>query len=172
MFLCLILVSCRIRPRVRTLPEEINSVYVPMFINNTYEPGLEEIATRATVEAFLSDGRLEVVPESEADAVVQCVLTDFNNRMSSTESDDFPLMNIMEVGCVVNLFRPKERMEPMNVYDEFTVSRSYVSDARRMTFIAPDDAREDIMNGLGRRVVLEVLTGRFVEPEITPGEQE
>lgn len=168
---CLIIISmavlmmaagCRIQPRVRTLPAEIQTVYVPMFINSSYEPGLEELATRATVEAFLADGRLNVVSKpDQADAIVQGIILSFGNRVSSVESDKFPLLSTMEVNFQMKLYSPKDRLNPLNEYEEVSASHSYVSDARHMTMTIPEDARQTLMEGLGRQAVLEVLTGKW-----------
>lgn len=53
---------------VRTLPEHINSIYIPIFINQTFQYHLGEIITNTIIEAFIKDGRLEVVDKKSADA--------------------------------------------------------------------------------------------------------
>jgi len=53
-----------------TLPSHIQTVSVPIFRNTTREPGVESLITRAVVEAFSTNGRLKVVPRSQADAVL------------------------------------------------------------------------------------------------------
>jgi len=155
--------GCQFTSRVRTLPEEIQTVYVPMFLNNTSQPGLEELATRATVEAFLADGRLDVASLKEADVVVQGLILEYSDRVSGVESDEFPQMNSISVKVLVKLFAPNDRLNPLNVYEPFTVSRSYISDARRMDLTIPEDAILNLMEAAGERVVLEVITGKFRE---------
>jgi len=133
-----------------------------MFINSSYEAGLEELATRATVEAFLADGRLNVVSKPEqADAVAQGIILSFDNRVSSTDSDKFPLLSTMEVNFQMKLYSPKDRLNPLNEYEEVSVSHSYVSDVRRMTMTVPEDALQTLLEGVGRQAVLEVLTGKW-----------
>jgi len=162
-FLVLALAGCQYTSRIRTLPEEIQSVYVPMFINNTYQPGLEELATRATVEAFLADGRLQVVSPREADVVVQGIIREYSDQVSGSESDEFPMMNTINAKVLVKLYAPNDRLNPLNEYKPFTVSRSYISDVRRMDFTVPEDAIQNLMEALGERVALEVITGQFKE---------
>ncbi len=53
-----------------TLPADIKTISVPIFQNLTREPAVEGLITRAVVEAFSTNGRLKVVPSSEADAVL------------------------------------------------------------------------------------------------------
>jgi hypothetical protein len=163
LFALLSLTGCQISTRVRTLPEEIESVYVPMFLNITSKPGLEELATRASIEAFLADGRLDVVSPQLADVVVQGIIQDFTDEISSAESDDFPMMNTMNARVTVKLYSPDDRLNPLHSFKTFVVSRSYVSDLRRSTLVIPDDALDGFMDAIGERVVLEVLTGGFRE---------
>jgi len=166
---CFLNTGCHVTPRTRTLPEEIGSVYIPMFLNMSYEPGLEELATRATVESFLADGRLDLVHAGQADAIVQGIITSFEDQVTSTESDEYPMISTMQAIVLVKLYSPRDRLHPMNAYKPFTVRRSYVSDMRRMTQTIPEDAKRSLMEAVGDRVVLEVLTGDF--EEMAPGEQ-
>lgn len=163
MGLLLFVAGCQISSRVRTLPEEIQSVYVPIFINITTKPGLEEIVGRATVEAFLSDGRLDVVSSPMADVIVQGIIQDFSDNVSSAESDDFPMMNTMTMRVIVKLYSPDDRLNPLHVFKPFVITRSYVSDVRRSTMVIPEDAREGLMSAVGEKVVQEVITGGFKE---------
>jgi hypothetical protein len=59
------------------LPEHIKTVAVPIFVNRTYEPGVEGLLTRAVVEAFSTNGRLRVVRPEEADAVLDGEVTGY-----------------------------------------------------------------------------------------------
>ena len=54
-----------------TLPDHIRTVAVPVFANRTPEPGVENLLTRAVVEAFSTNGRLRVVRPEEADSVLE-----------------------------------------------------------------------------------------------------
>jgi outer membrane lipopolysaccharide assembly protein LptE/RlpB len=53
-----------------TLPADVKTIAVPIFQNLTRQPAVEGLITRAVVEAFSTNGRLRVVPASEADAVL------------------------------------------------------------------------------------------------------
>jgi outer membrane lipopolysaccharide assembly protein LptE/RlpB len=61
-----------------TLPADIKTIAVPIFQNLTREPAVEGLITRAVVEAFSTNGRLKVVPASEADAVLDGEVTGYN----------------------------------------------------------------------------------------------
>lgn len=53
------------------LPERIRTVAVPVFLNKTQEPAVENVITAAVVNAFASGGRLKVVPLDQADAILE-----------------------------------------------------------------------------------------------------
>ena len=54
-----------------TLPGHIKSVAVPVFTNKTQEPAVENAITAAVINAFVSSGRLKVVPVEEADSILE-----------------------------------------------------------------------------------------------------
>jgi hypothetical protein len=56
------------------LPPNIRSVAVPVFVNQTGEPGLETLTTSATLQEFQKDGSLKVADRTTADTVVEVTL--------------------------------------------------------------------------------------------------
>ncbi len=59
-----------------TLPEGLRSVHVPIFINETKEPLLENATTQATLEEFQREGTMKV-SKDQADTLLEVTLTDF-----------------------------------------------------------------------------------------------
>ena len=59
------------------LPPEIETVYIPVFVNETDEPLLEVEATRAAQEAIQVDGSLKIANEADADAVLRVNLIEY-----------------------------------------------------------------------------------------------
>lgn len=53
------------------LPDDIKTVAVPVFRNRTGEPAVENLITRAVIEAFSTNGRLRVVAAEAADAILE-----------------------------------------------------------------------------------------------------
>jgi len=53
------------------LPAHIKTVAVPVFVNRTQEPAVENSITGAVVEAFTTNGRLRVVRREEADSLLE-----------------------------------------------------------------------------------------------------
>jgi len=54
-----------------TLPEHIKTVAVPIFVNRTQQPAVENVVTRAIVDAFATNGRLRVVRSEDADSILE-----------------------------------------------------------------------------------------------------
>lgn len=69
------------------LPDEINSVAVPTFVNRTKEPLLEVDCTQAAIEQFQLDGSLKVKDADEADAILEVVLQQYALEPLAFEKD-------------------------------------------------------------------------------------
>ena len=54
-----------------TLPPGITSISIPVFINDTREPGLETIVTGATIQEFQKDGSVKVLQKSQANSLLE-----------------------------------------------------------------------------------------------------
>ncbi len=61
-------------------PAELRNAYVPIFENRTNRYGLEEAATRAFITAIQQDGRLRIVPESQAALKIEGALTSYKRE--------------------------------------------------------------------------------------------
>ncbi len=56
------------RGTVNNLPRDIQSIYIPVFVNETSEPGAEVVFANALIYEFTRSRILRVVPESQAQA--------------------------------------------------------------------------------------------------------
>lgn len=54
-----------------TLPPGLTSINIPVFINDTREPGLETRVTAATIQEFQKDGSLKVLPKEQANCILE-----------------------------------------------------------------------------------------------------
>ncbi len=59
-----------------SLPGHIKTAAVPLFENETTEPGIVEDVSAAIVDAIISNGSMQVVGEFQADAVVRGTIVD------------------------------------------------------------------------------------------------
>lgn len=155
-----ILGACVRIPPSRMLPMTINTIYVPIFVNKTYEPGLEEKATRAVQEEFLVDGRLDVNTRRNADAILVGTLLKWNIMPSRFSVDEFPMNSRINIVADVALYDPADtkREKPLMLWEDIMVDHYFVSDARRVIEVSPDDAYEDALRALARVIVRTVMT--------------
>jgi len=54
-----------------TLPPGVVSVFVPVVVNDTGEPGLETAATSAMIEEIQLDGSLKIAAKDKADSILE-----------------------------------------------------------------------------------------------------
>jgi len=60
-----------------SLPEHIRTVAIPIFANKTQQPAVENLLTRAVVDAFVTSGRLKVVRLEDADSILEGEITGY-----------------------------------------------------------------------------------------------
>lgn len=143
--MCLALAGCSAIPRTRTLPDEIRSVYIPLFKNETYEPNVEEDLTRALEEVFLEDGRVLVEGEKEADMVIVGVVTGYRENVRDWEEDEFPRRTKIRLEAEITAYNPYDydRQFPMGTWKRVRADYEYDSNTRRTSSrVAPDFKRE------------------------------
>lgn len=79
--------------------KDIKSIYVPFFENRTPEPGLEINVTERIINYLVTDNTLKVVSETEADAILDGVIVNFDNAPFSFNND----LNAEEYHVVVTV---------------------------------------------------------------------
>lgn len=82
-----------------TLPSHVRTVAVPIFLNRTQEPGVESIVTRAIVQAFATNGRLQVVRPADADAILEGEVTSYGVQAIAFDET----LNVQQYRLVVTL---------------------------------------------------------------------
>ncbi len=81
------------------LPGHIRTVAVPIFVNKTQEPAVENFLTQAVVDAFVTSGRLKVVRPDEADSILEGEIVGY--RLDSLSFDS--RANVREYRLTVTL---------------------------------------------------------------------
>jgi len=69
------------------LPEEIESISIPFFKNETFESNIEAVFTNAVINEFIKNKRFEVVPNG-GDATMAGVVREFNLGTIAYSSED------------------------------------------------------------------------------------
>jgi len=71
------------------VPPGLNSVAIPTFKNQTFEPGIEVPFTQAFLREFIQDRRVNVVDRAEADSVLEGVIKYFRIYSVSYDKSGF-----------------------------------------------------------------------------------
>ena len=153
----LCLTSCKLEYRTRTLPEHIDSIYIPMAESKAYEYGLQEKLTNCLTEEFLADGRLDAVQENRADAKLLVTIDTWSTSASEFDSDDFPYTTEIRSTATIKLIESGKE-KPMLEIKGIVSEGSYVSDSRRIDYKNPEEAKEESMRRLASAIVINVLT--------------
>jgi len=65
------------------LPDDIKTVYVPVFLNDTDEPLIETEITRAVIKELRRDGSLKAVDEADADSILLVRIKEYELKPQS-----------------------------------------------------------------------------------------
>jgi outer membrane lipopolysaccharide assembly protein LptE/RlpB len=85
------------------VPPGLNSIAIPTFKNETFEPGIEIPFTQAFLNEFIQDRRVKVVSRAEADAILTGVVTSFTAPGVAYDRSGFVLQYYIGVVVSVNL---------------------------------------------------------------------
>lgn len=155
-----------VTPPSRTLPSYIKRIYIPEFRNTSRLPGAQAELTPLVVDEFLADGRLDVVQNERADVRLEGRIKSFRDYSSATSGDRFPLVNTMEMQCLIELWDPydRDRVAPIARY-HVPASIQYFSDSRRSIEETQTEARERLMRQMAKNIVWTVLYGSSEAPK-------
>ena len=62
------------------LPEHINTIAIPVFQNETLQEGIEETLTNAVIQEFVKGGKVKLVSETKADAILSGTIRTYKNK--------------------------------------------------------------------------------------------
>ena len=98
LLLLLVLTGCGYSLR-GNLPSHIKTIAIPVFVNKTQEPAVENFITQAVVDAFVTSGQLKVVLPEDADSILEGEIVGY--RLDSLSFD--PRTNVREYRLLVTL---------------------------------------------------------------------
>lgn len=152
--------GCAGVPLVRTLPDYVRSVYVPMAKNNTYEPGLEEVLTNFTIDEFLADGRLRVEEKARADVTVRIEIEGYDGIPITFARDDFAAFSRVTAEAKIEVI-DNLTGQTLAVFRDVKASYGYISDPRRVIEETEPQVKEEVLRNLAAVIVRQVLTGAY-----------
>jgi outer membrane lipopolysaccharide assembly protein LptE/RlpB len=105
------------------IPSGLNSVAIPTFVNQTFEPGIEVPITQGFLKEFIQDRRVKVLDRGEADSVLEGVIKSFN--IYSVAYDRSGLATEYQTSIVIDLTLKKRTGEVLWVMKDFSESSWY-----------------------------------------------
>lgn len=157
----LLLAGCSPIVRSRTLPPSIRNVYVPMIVNRTAMPGLEEELTTALQEEILADGRLNLVKQKDADAIVRITLIQFVPASEKLDEDKFSTRQMWTVEADMEVEENVPGRPLIGGIRKVLATQSYNADTRTTTFNGEPYEREILATNFGRVATMELIAGEF-----------
>lgn len=164
------LAGCTPIVRDRTLPPSIRAVYVPMIVNRTAEPGLEERMTVAVEEEILADGRLDLVPKKKADATIKITLVDFETAPQRFDGDGFPTNQEYRVLAEMEIIENIPGRPTVGGKRQVRTNHGFSADTRTTGFDSEPRVKERLVRQFGKDIVLEIITGNFLEEDVPKAE--
>ncbi|GAK61252.1 hypothetical protein U27_01152 [Candidatus Vecturithrix granuli] len=71
------------------LPDHIKTIAIPIFVNKTPEEGVEEVITQQVIEQFVKGGKVRLVSEGNADAVLKGTIKGYSaNTVASYDENN------------------------------------------------------------------------------------
>jgi outer membrane lipopolysaccharide assembly protein LptE/RlpB len=137
------------------LPAGLNSIAIPTFVNQTYEPGLEISFTQAFLREFIQDRRVRVVDRREADSVLEGVIKQFTTTPVSFDRSG--IATEYQTTVTIDLTLKKGTGEVLWREKDLSESRWYRSSSSALTSEANKAAALQQIGGF----VAERIRNRF-----------
>jgi len=141
------------------LPAHIKTLAVPVFANNTVEYGLSDDVTQALSDAFLREGRLRLVSERDADAILRGTVVSYKNQVFGyTRAERATQYEIVLVVKVV--FRDTVKNRDVWKEDALTVRTTYnVAAVGSEPAKTETEGRKEVVQKLADQVVSRTIQG-------------
>ncbi len=139
------------------LPAHIKTIAVPTFANNTVEHALADDVTQSLINGFLTDKRLKLERERDADSVLRGTILAYRNRVYAYTSQEVATQYEILLVAQVS-FRDVQKNKDVWKEDELTVRTTY-----NVVPVGSEPARTE---GDGRRDVIQKLTDLIVSRTI------
>jgi len=137
------------------VPPGLNSVAIPTFVNQTFDPGIEVPFTQAFLTEFIQDRRVKVLDRSEADSVLEGVIKSFN--IYSVSYDRSGLVSEYQTAVVIDLTLKKRTGEVLWVIKDFSETNWFRASSN---VLISESNKTAAIQQLGR-FIAERLRSRF-----------
>ena len=85
--ICLVGLSCSYSFK-GSLPSHLKSIAIPIFVDRSGYPGIQDKVTDAITEAFLNDNTLSLVNENKADVIIKGTIQAVDQKIGSVKAGE------------------------------------------------------------------------------------
>jgi hypothetical protein len=145
------------RPAPQILPANIKRISLRLVVNKTQQFGLEDKLTLRTRDEFLRDGRYPLVPEDNADGLVNVTITRYVLTPIQYDSNLIPTAYKLRILIVLQFI---DRASNTVVFEEPNMEGIQTYAASTLPGgLTEEQAREAIWDILARDIVKRVIDG-------------
>ena len=145
------------RPAPQILPSNIKRIALRLIVNKTQQFGLEDKLMLRTRDEFLRDGRYPLVPEDNADGLVNVTITRYVLTPIQYDSNLIPTAYKLRILIAVQFV---DRASNTIVFEEQNMEGIQVYPAQTLPGgLSEEQARESIWDVLARDIVKRVIDG-------------
>lgn len=141
-----------------TFPEHIQTVAVPLFVNKTGTPRVENLVTNGVLTAFSTNGRLRVVNREDADSVLEGEVISYSVYQISYDSQASVKQYRLTVTVNIKLLDMKKNAV---LFEEHSLSERadfLVQSAVSQTIAVEEVAVQTAATEIGRGIVSLTLS--------------
>ena len=91
----------------KALPDSIQHLAIPVFENKTGQPNVEALLTKKVVQNFIVDGRLQVVPQEQADAVLKGTVQRYDRIVLTRDANQVPQQYKLQIAVDIDFIEIK-----------------------------------------------------------------
>jgi len=155
----LLIAGCGYRPLgTEGLPANVHSVAVGPIANRTYRADLQGLLGEALHQRLQADGRVRVRPSTEADAVIETIITDYANEGVAWDSSGVARRLRVQVTAGMTL---RDRQTHRVLINEGMVGEAYYTTGSGVgtTLAGEDGAARRAVRDLADRVATRIIEG-------------
>ena len=102
-----LITACAEMATKKAIPDNIRKLGIPVFENKTGQPNVENLLTKKVVQNFIVDGRLQVVPVEQADAILQGTVQRYDRIVLTRDSNQVPQQYKLQVAVDIDFTEVK-----------------------------------------------------------------
>ena len=141
------------------LPVHIKTAAVPLFSNSTGTFNMEQYVTQKTIDEFLTDGKMSILDEQSADAVVKCAITKYQRVGILFDVNQVAQQYRLRISVSILFFDNKNQVVLWEEKEKWEETTYYVTNNLGMPVEDEDIAKNRVLDQLAKRIVTKVIYG-------------